>query len=308
MENYNNTEIENGKICTKCGIKKPFSEFDKDKTKADGYYSSCKLCRKSLSQINQSKNKERNKNYRAKNKEILNEKNRQYYNDNKSIINEKRKIAYREKHRDERLNYAKEYRIKNKQKICKIERERYNENPEKYRQKSKNYRLKNLDKVKSYQKNYNTLNREKRNAASREYYRNHKEASRKRNSIRFKRLTKEDPKYRLRRRMTDGIYRSLKNKNGYSWEKLVGYTFQDLVNHLEKQFKPGMSWDNFGKWHVDHIIPQSVFNYDDFTNIDFKRCWALDNLQPLWAHDNLIKGCKLDSPFQPSLKLRITNK
>jgi hypothetical protein len=65
-----------------------------------------------------------------------------------------------------------------------------------------------------------------------------------------------------------------------------------------------MSWENHGTvWHIDHIIPKSVFNYTDAEHIDFKRCWALKNLQPLWAGENMSKGDSLVKPFQPSLAI-----
>jgi hypothetical protein len=71
----------------------------------------------------------------------------------------------------------------------------------------------------------------------------------------------------------------------------VPWTFDQLVTHLEKQFVNGMTWQNYGKkWHVDHIRPQYEFNLTDPYCEDFKKCWALSNLQPLWAHQNLIKG------------------
>ena len=86
-----------------------------------------------------------------------------------------------------------------------------------------------------------------------------------------------------------------KNKKGVHWESLVGYSAHNLKNHLEKQFTEGMSWENYGRygWHIDHIIPISVFNFNGPHDIDFQRCWALDNLQPLWAHDNLTKHARL---------------
>ena len=62
-----------------------------------------------------------------------------------------------------------------------------------------------------------------------------------------------------------------------------------------------MCWDNYGKWHIDHIIPKSVYNYTKPEHTDFKRCWALKNLQPLWASDNLSKNDKIDKPFQQAL-------
>lgn len=92
-------------------------------------------------------------------------------------------------------------------------------------------------------------------------------------------------------------------KGGKHWESLVGYTVEQLKIHLEKQFKPGMNWDNYGKWHVDHKIPIAAHNFESAKNIDFKKCWELKNLQPLWAKENIIKSDKLNKPFQPSLTI-----
>lgn len=69
-------------------------------------------------------------------------------------------------------------------------------------------------------------------------------------------------KYRIRNVISPALCRSLKgNKNGRHWEDLVGYTRQELKQHLETLFTEGMSWDNYGKfgWHIDHILPLSFF-------------------------------------------------
>ena len=82
-------------------------------------------------------------------------------------------------------------------------------------------------------------------------------------------------------------------KNGIHWENIVGYTTKDLKEHIEKLFLPGMSWNNYGKWHLDHIIPKSFFVYTSTDDVEFKYCWSLDNLQPLWAKDNISKHDKV---------------
>ena len=75
---------------------------------------------------------------------------------------------------------------------------------------------------------------------------------------------------------------------------LLGYTPKELMAHLESQFTDGMSWDNMDEWHVDHIRPQASFNYDSTEHPDFKKCWALNNLKPMWAFDNMSKRDKWD--------------
>ena len=99
------------------------------------------------------------------------------------------------------------------------------------------------------------------------------------------------PKGRIDGRMKTAVAKALRGaKAGRKWEYLVGYTTADLMAHLERQFTIGMSWSNIGKWHIDHVVPKSSFKYTSTDNTEFKRCWALSNLQPLWAWDNLAKG------------------
>jgi hypothetical protein len=70
----------------------------------------------------------------------------------------------------------------------------------------------------------------------------------------------------------------------------LDYSLESLIAHLESKFTDGMSWENYGKWHVDHIKPCALF---DMTKPeDFQQCWSLSNLQPLWALDNYKKGVK----------------
>lgn len=119
---------------------------------------------------------------------------------------------------------------------------------------------------------------------------------------------KVDPKFKLRRRISTAVYQSIiGDKNGMGWEFLVGYRLKDLKKHLEKQFQPGVTWENYGEWHIDHKIPVAAFNFTRPEHEDFKRCWALGNLQPLWASDNCSKCAKLLKPFQPRLQLEVVN-
>lgn len=109
---------------------------------------------------------------------------------------------------------------------------------------------------------------------------------------------KRDINFRLNLRLATKIGESLRgNKKGLHWETLVGYNLQDLKGHLEKQFKKGMTWDNYGTyWHIDHRIPLSWFKFNKSNDSEFKKCWALDNLQPKKAKDNLIKQARYAEP------------
>ena len=131
------------------------------------------------------------------------------------------------------------------------------------------------------------LNRKKRNQTEDKKEKNRNYQSRR----------KLDPLVRLNSNFSSLMARSLKkkavSKNFNHWENLVGYSIQDLKEHLQSQFKPGMNWDNYGQWHVDHIYPKSKFNIEALGDEEFKKCWSLTNLQPLWALDNLTKSDKI---------------
>lgn len=101
-----------------------------------------------------------------------------------------------------------------------------------------------------------------------------------------KKVHYRQPKYRISRNIAQGISKSLHTgKEGY-WELVVGYTLAKLKKHLEKRFKPGMTWANYGQWHIDHIRPVASFDFSSTDSEAFRQCWAMKNLRPLWAWEN----------------------
>ena len=100
---------------------------------------------------------------------------------------------------------------------------------------------------------------------------------------------------KITRRMRGRLRQTLKHRGIKKTNKtfsLLGYSKYELREHLESQFTDGMSWDNMSEWHIDHIRPVASFNFDSTEHPDFKKCWALNNLQPLWAKDNMSKNDK----------------
>ena len=132
---------------------------------------------------------------------------------------------------------------------------------------------------------------------NKDYYKNYNLQWKKDNPERMRELWArkyKNPTNRLSSNVSRRIRLCLNgNKNGKSWETLVGFTLSQLKLHLESKFVDGMTWENYGKWHIDHIIPVSFFKYDSFDDVEFKICWRLKNLQPLWASDNIRKGNKI---------------
>lgn len=105
-----------------------------------------------------------------------------------------------------------------------------------------------------------------------------------------------NPTVRLSQAVGCAVRRMIgKEKNGRKWNILLGYTSAVLKLHLEKQFQPGMTWENYGEWQIDHIKPISLFKFSSFNDPEFKACWSLNNLQPLWVEDNISKSNNYDS-------------
>ena len=80
------------------------------------------------------------------------------------------------------------------------------------------------------------------------------------------------------------------NSKSMSTVKLLGCTIKFLKQHLQSQFTKGMSWDNYGKWHIDHKHP--CVGFDLSKPEEQIKCFNYKNLQPLWAFDNIAKGAK----------------
>jgi len=107
---------------------------------------------------------------------------------------------------------------------------------------------------------------------------------------------------RMSRRMRHALSGRQLSKKWIHIFDLVGYTIGELITHLESKFVEGMNWDNMGEWHIDHIYPESKFNYNSTSDSSFIECWSLNNLQPLWAKDNLSKGSKVEVYHSDSCK------
>jgi len=284
------------KTCSKCGETKPIDEFVKNGN-------ICLICHRQFQKEYRLKNpdkiKEWHRKYRHKNKDKINEQGKKYYLKNKNKINERERERYL-KDKDQINERHKEYRLKNIDKLNEYSKEYYLENKDKIRE----YYLKNKEKIKKQKRESYLKNHEKRKERMKEYYLKNKKIIIEHHGEYEKNRRKTDPKFRLVSNIRGAISRSLHgSKNGRHWEDLVGYTLNDLKAHLEKQFTDGMNWANYGEWHIDHIIPLSRWNFTKPEHVAFKKCWALDNLQPLWAEENLSKNARLECDFQGYMAL-----
>jgi len=160
----------------------------------------------------------------------------------------------------------------------------------------KKYREKNKNKLTEYHREWTKDKKDYLKKYIEEYRKQNKEQIKetKREYQKHKRHT--DPIYKLISNFRTAIYQVLKEnnvtKNGHYFDVLK-YTPEELISHLESKFIDGMTWDNYGEWHVDHIKPISSFNIIEIGDDEFMKCWTLKNLQPLWGVENIKKSNKL---------------
>jgi hypothetical protein len=157
----------------------------------------------------------------------------------------------------------------------------YESNKEKISEYYSEWRENKKEHLKEYQKKWREDNRDKLRKTKRDYEKNRKES---------------DPLYKLVANFRTAIWTVLKESNvdkyGHYFDVLQ-YSPEELINHLEKQFKDDMTWDNYGIWHVDHKLPITSFDIQEMGDEEFMRCWCLDNLQPMWGEENIRKSNKV---------------
>jgi len=173
---------------------------------------------------------------------------------------------------------SKLYREKNKDKINEKLRTQYKLNPEIQKNRSEKWKINNPDnyKLSNYKRNKKW---EEKNEEYRKKYKNEYSTQRLKNDFLFK----------LSRNIRIRIYRFIKNNKNKTLD-IIGCDYLFLKEYLEKKFVDNMNWDNYGEWHIDHIIPLSSANTEEEI---YKLCYYT-NLQPLWAKDNLKKGKKMN--------------
>lgn len=216
----------------------------------------CKDCDRAYYEAN----KERIKEYTAANKERRKEWRKKHYEANKERISE----------------YNKEYRAANKELIKELAKKYYR----KYPRNSKKYYEANKEKIREYNKKYYAANKHWYNG---EYLRNRR---------------KNDENFRIKGNLRRGLQRAMSAqgaRKSKSTLKLVGCGIEELKQHFQSQFTDGMTWENYGEWQIDHIVPCAAFDLTDPEQQ--KLCFHYTNLQPLWAIDNQRKNAKLPHEF-----------
>jgi hypothetical protein len=238
------------KTCKRCTISKEENLFGKNKNNKDGLSIYCFDCERL-----------RGIEYREKNRNKVNESAKSYRKNNP------------EKYKES----IEKYLTKNPHMTSKERMKKYMESDDfrsKYQLKQKDWRIKNIDKL-----------REKR----KEYYHNNKEKENEKNNIWKKNKMKTDGFFRMKKNLRDRIRDYLKgNIKSKRTKEIIGIDYEEFRNYISNMFTEGMSWDNYGNWHLDHIIPLcEAKNEEEIIKLNH-----YTNLQPLWAEDNLKKNRK----------------
>lgn len=203
---------------------------------------------------------------------------------------------YYKKNRDRIRLEQKSYQIANQENISKRKKRNYDLNPEPKKEITRKYYKENIFKILENKKKYHRDNKEKIKKTSRNYYLKNIIEIKKKNKQYITNKLKNDKNFRLlqslRTRTRNAILSKGSKKHKNTLE-LIGCNIESVRNHLESQFKEGMTWDNYGKlgWNIDHIKPCSSFDLSELEQQ--KKCFHYSNLQPLWWWENLEKGNKI---------------
>jgi hypothetical protein len=249
------------KICRKCGSDLPHSDEFFYRSSKGALMARCKFC---VREYNNERCRRTGywKQYHAKNK------------DDRNAANAARRMLdpEGERARSSRREMAKKRRFKRL--LNYLERKR-------------------AGKERAYRLGYYTRNSAKMAANAREWRRANPEKTVEIRAKHYRKIAHR-PEFILNNRMRVRAHFCLRKNYAFGprLEACLGYTMDDLRRHIERQFRPGMSWENARKWHIDHIVPVVSFNFSSRTDPEFKACWALSNLRPVWAKTNQRKNAK----------------
>lgn len=268
------------RICKTCGDDKQLTldNFQQGKNKRNGievpyWYKSCKVCtnRQSLA---------KNRGYKQRNRKKLAEAQKVYHAAHKENDSLTKKIWYQN----------------NKEYVVSKNNKHYHDNKEEISTQRRQHRQENLEVERALDREWNKTHKELR------------KAYRRRERVRIQNTPELKIRYRLSKLVIYGLKRTGSSKNGESILDYLPYTMIELKAHLEKLFEPWMSWTNHGvyradiwddhdpstwTWQIDHILPHSRFKYVSMSDLEFQECWALTNLRPYSAKQNVIDGDRI---------------
>jgi hypothetical protein len=261
------------KKCSSCGEYKKLDNFCKSKSRKDGLNVYCRQCTSDKGKLSRIK--------------VKNNIPKLIEGDLKkcSKCGDMKEVSEFYKQSDKASGYMsqckschKEYYLENEDFYKFYKHLHYIENKEHYSEKNRKWRNQNADRKREIDRIYQRKNRRKK-------YQRHVE--------RFK----NDPLYKLACNLRQRTNKAFKNK-GYSktskTQEMLGCDWNFLMHYIEGMFKDGMTWNNYGEWHIDHIVPLSYAETGD----ELYMLCHYTNLQPLWGKDNMKKNNKFPNGHQ----------
>ena len=214
--------------------------------------------------------------------------------------------AERKNNKEILKTYQREWYGKNKEKKLKKCKEWRENNKERKREADKEYYDSNREAISNYHKKYNKENKKDIREKKRKYYLENRERILERQKTYNSNRAREDVNVRLKKNINRAISQSLKENSSFKdlkkIEELIGYPLAVLKDALENKFEDWMTWENFEiAWQIDHIIPQSLYNFLDESEI--KKCWNYRNLRPVDSTTSLQKSQALSMLLIEELKL-----
>jgi hypothetical protein len=322
---YEKREVKDGKIkCDKCSLLKELSDFDivgkkypsrkckkcqttieermKKKPIQHNDYRTCKICKETLpiDRFNSKmkvrfrectckkclyeKNKDKKKEYVIINKEMINKRHKKWRENT-----EKGKEYVKRSKRKENSKIKEEKRILREEKKLLNLKKRERVKEEKRKKWEEQLEIWRLERERKEKIKQDEIRRKKEYYESPEYFKLKKEKE----YLRWKRRWENDDLFAMKVRIRN-LVRNTFRKSGHTKPnkrtiQIIGCDYEKLKSHLESKFKDGMSWDNRGEWHIDHIVPLSSAK----TKEELIKLSHYENLQPLWWNENLSKGNKI---------------
>lgn len=277
-----------GKTCKCCGLSKPvtieFWYFQKQHKKRIGLTvmvpnPNCRECTKAMVKDRYENKRDEIlegwRKDRRENPEKYAAYGRTQRERNPDKIRVRNKASYKA-NREERMAYERNKRLLDGDRVRAMDNARRRANPEKFREQSRTRAAKNRECIAAKAREYRAANPDK----FREY---------------------EKRRYSFDRRISSSVtakmIKMLRDKGGSKKDArrmITGWSLDDLLHHLSPLLEEGMTFQNWGEWQIDHVIPVSLVEFQDEYDQSFKDVWSLQNLAPLWAFDNNSKHNRLD--------------
>lgn len=255
------------KACIKCGVVKPLSEYHINNKASDKHSGTCKACARIII-----------KKYREENKDKIRETTRKYYN----------------KNRDHLIEYTKQWMIDNPEKVIEKNKRRYSpENREQNILRVKKYYQEHKEEILAKDKTRKQKNKEKLSKQHKEYLKKNKDILNAKKRERYKKDKLVVLKNRINGAIRRGVKRIGKIKSKFTID-VLGCSIEFFKEYIEAKFIEGMTWDNFGQWELDHIIPLASARTEE----DVYKLSYYTNFQPLWKEENMKKYDKIPEIVQ----------